>query len=178
MSPSDAPTFVKRKLGRPPKDPAALRTERVDVFFSVSERLKLSADATACGMSPAAYVRKLIAGHRPSAQTDRGADPRLLLELNAIGNNVQQACGLMQQGTTAKAEWRQLRRLLEETLTEAALEVVSVSPRLLLQLNGVGTQLNRAVADFHAGSNRRHDWPQLCRSLESLLLEVRQSDVH
>jgi len=169
---------AKQKLGRPPKDPADLRTERVEVFFSLAERLKLAEDAQACGLSPAAYIRKLIAGHRPVAQADHAADPRLLLELNAIGNNVKQTLSAIQSGTQSKADWRQLKHLLEDVLARVALEGISVSPKRLLQLNAYGTLLNRAVADMHAGSKRSHDWHEIRQTLQRLLMEVVATDVH
>ncbi len=170
--------FVKRKLGRPPKDPADRRTERVDVFFSIAERLKLVEDAKACGLSPAAYVRKLVAGFRPTAQAEHSADPRLLLELNAIGNNVGQTVRAIKTGTGAKADWQQLKRDIQDVLQMVALDQVSVSPKLLLQLHAAGSLLNRAVADMHASSERKHDWRELRLSLHDLIMEVATSDVH
>jgi len=169
---------VKRKLGRPPKPPAERRTERVDVFFSIAERLKLNRDAQACGLSPAAYIRELVAGFRPVAQAEHSADPRLLLELNAIGNNIGQTLQAIKPDNPAKADWRQLKRDLEDVLQMVALEELSVSPKLLLQLNAVGTLLNRAVADMHAGSTRKHDWREIRLRLHELLLEAATSNVH
>jgi len=169
---------VKRKLGRPPKDPADRRTERVDVFFSIAERLKLGEDAKACGLSPASYVRKLVAGFRLTAQAEHSADPRLLLELNAIGNNVGQTVRAIKAGTEAKADWQQLKRDIEDVLQRVALEELFVSPKLLLQLNAAGALLNRAVADMHAGSERKHNWRELRLSLHGLVMEVATSDVH
>ncbi len=169
---------AKRKLGRPPKAPAERRTERVDVFFSVAERVKLTEDARACGLSPAAYIRKLVAGYRPTAQAEQTADPRLLLELNAIGNNLGQTVASMNCDHPAKAAWRALKRDLQDMLQRVALEEISVSPRLVVKLNAVGTLLNRAVADLHAGSSRSHDWQAIYESLHGLLLEVATSHVH
>jgi len=169
---------VKRKLGRPPKDPSERRTERVDVFFSIAERLKLNADAKACGLSPASYVRKLVAGFRPTTQAEHAADPRLLLELNAIGNNVGQTMRAIKVGTQSKADWQQLKRDLEDALQMVALDKVFVSPKLLLQLHTAGALLNRAVADMHAGSQRKHNWRELRLTLHDLLMEVAASDVH
>jgi len=169
---------AKRKLGRPPKDPADLRTDRVEVFFSLAERLRLAGDAQACGLSPAAYIRKLIAGNCPVAQAYHVADPRLLLELNAIGNNIKQTLSAIQSGAHGKADWRQLQLLLEDVLARVALEGISISPKLLLQLHAAGTLLNRAVADMHAGSERKHDWHEIRQTLQSLLMEVVATDVH
>lgn len=169
---------AKRRLGRPPKAPAQRRTERVDVFFSVAERVKLNEDAQACGLSPAAYVRKLVAGYRPASQAEHTADPRLLLELNAIGNNLGQTLTAMDSDHPAKAAWRQIKRDLQDVLQMVALAEVSVPPKLVVQLNAAGTLLNRAVADMHAGSARQHDWQAICETLHGLLLEVATSHVH
>lgn len=169
---------VKRKLGRPRKDPADLLTERVDVFFSVSGRVKLHQDAKACGLSPAAYIRQLVDGYRPTAQADHGADPQLLLELNAIGNNVNQKLASLPPDHASKSAWRELKRDLQDALQIVALDGVSVSPKLLVQLNAAGTLLNRAVADMHAGSQRKHDWDSLRQTLHDLLTEAALSHVH
>ena len=168
--------LVKRRLGRPPKDPAERRTERVDVFFSPAERAKLAEDASACGVTPAAYIRRLVAGSRPAPPSERATDPRLLLELNAIGNNLRQALGFVDRSAPARADWESLDRLLRRTLSKAALTPVSVSPRLLVRLNAAGTLLNRAVADRHAGSRRRHDWRSLRSGLTELLEAVAAID--
>ena len=169
---------VKRKLGRPPLDPAERRSERMEVYLSVAERLKLTEDASACGLSPAAYIRKLVAGYRPTAKADHAADPRLLLELNAIGNNIGQKLAAMDRHNPAKAAWHELKRELQDVLQLVALEELSVSPKLVLQLNAAGTLLNRAVADMHAGSTRQHDWLSIYETLHHLLLEVATSHVH
>lgn len=178
MSPIIAEISAKRRLGRPPKDPADRRTERVDVFFSVAERVKLDADARACGLSPAAYIRQLVAGFRPTAQAERSADPRLLLELNAIGNNLNQTLAAMKHDHPAKEEWRELRRHLQDVLQSVALEGISVPPKLLMQLHAAGSLLNRAVADMHAGSERKHNWLEIRMTLHGLLTEAASNHVH
>lgn len=169
---------AKRRLGRPRKAAAERRTERVDVFFSVAERVKLAEDARACGMSPAAYIRKLVAGYRPSAQAGHAADPRLLLELNAIGNNLGQLLAAMDLKNPDKAAWTDLKRNLQDVLQAVALEPLSVPPRVVVRLSAAGTLLNRAVADMHAGSSRSHDWTTIRETLHRLLLEVATSHVH
>lgn len=169
---------AKRKLGRPPKSPAERRTERVDVFFSVAERVKLNHDAAACGLSPAAYIRKLVGGYHPTAQAEGTPDPQLLLELNAIGNNLGQTIAAMLPDNPAKPAWQQLKRDLQDVLQMVALAEISVPPKLIVKLHAAGTLLNRAVADLHAGSKRSHDWPGIERTLYDLLLEVATSHVH
>jgi len=168
----------KRKLGRPPKDPAELRTQLLRVFFSPAEKLKLSRDATACGLGPAAYVRQLVAGHHPSSPVDDSADPQLLLELNAIGNNLNQTVGLVRTHPQAKLKWQQLHRLNEDVLAKVALGNSRVPPKQLVRLNHLGTMLNRAVADRHAGSTRKHGWQEIYVALQSDLREVLDRDVH
>ena len=168
----------KRKLGRPPKDPAELRTIPVRVFCSPAEKLKLSQDAAACGLAPADYIRQLVAGHRPTPDSEASANPQLLLELNAIGNNLNQTVGLVRDRPQAKEKWHNLQRLNEDALAKVALDGISVPQKLLLKLNYIGTLLNRAVADRHAGSTRKHDWQEIYLLLQGALQEVLDSDVH
>lgn len=172
MSRKAKTTRTKAKLGRPRKPTLQLRSERVDTFFSILEKQKLTRDAKACGLSPAAYIRKLVAGHRPVAHADRSSDPRLLLELNAIGNNLQQLLGTLSKSDPARSSWLELKLQLEETLQHAALEEISVPDRLFMKLNAVGLQLNRAMADRHADSERKHDWKAIFEQLQEVLTEV------
>ena len=105
-----------QRLGRPRKSPDELRTAEVRTFLTIAEKQKLSDDAATAGMRPAEYVRQLIAGHRPKAMATKSCDPRLLLELNAIGNNLNQAVRDMHAGSERKHDWEQLRDLLEAVL--------------------------------------------------------------
>ena len=177
MSRKAKTTRTKAKLGRPRKPALQLRSERVDTFFSILEKQKLTRDAKACGLSPAAYIRKLVAGHRPVAQAERSSDPRLLLELNAIGNNLRQLLGTLSKSDPARNRWLELKLQLEETLQRVALEEISVPEQLYTKLNIVGLQLNRAMADRHAESERKHDWQTINELLQEVLYEV-VIDVH
>ena len=116
MSNATHQTSRPQRLGRPRKSPDDLRTEEVRTFLTMSEKQRLSDDATTAGLRPAEYVRQLIAGHRPNARASKSCDPRLLLELNAIGNNLNQAVRDMHAGSERKHDWEQLRDLLETVL--------------------------------------------------------------
>ncbi len=119
-----APTRPQR-LGRPRKAPADLRTEEVRVFLTAAEKEKLVEDAGLAGFRPAEYLRQLIAGHRPQAGgRTEPCDPHLLLELNAIGNNLNQAVRDVHAGSTRQHDWENLKALLEEVLEKVVLDHV------------------------------------------------------
>ena len=115
------------RLGRPRKAPDELRTEDVRARLSIAEKLKLTADAERCGMSEAAYIRSLIAGHTPQAAGR--SDPRLLNELNAVGNNLNQAVRDMHAGRRQKQDWETVRKQLVDVLERVALAELNDDPR-------------------------------------------------
>lgn len=111
-----------QRLGRPRKSADELRTAEVRLYLSAAEKARLETDAHAAGMRSADYLRQLIAGHRPVAiEGSSIGNPRLLLELNAIGNNLNQAVRAMHVGSRRKHDWEQLRALLESVLERVAL---------------------------------------------------------
>ena len=107
--------------GRPPVDPAERRTRPLRVFLNEAEELQLRERAAQAGINRHDYVRALIAGHKPAARGGGGFDPRLLHELNAIGNNLNQAVRDMHAGSDRKHDWEQLRALLEAAIIRVAL---------------------------------------------------------
>ncbi|QDT37682.1 plasmid mobilization protein [Stratiformator vulcanicus] len=111
--------FRPHRIGRPRKTVEELRTEEVRARLSLTEKQKLTDDARTAGLSEAEYVRRLIAGHKP--QGSGRCDPRLLYELNAIGNNLNQAVRNLHAGRTQRESWEELRRQLEEALTKVAI---------------------------------------------------------
>lgn len=108
-------------LGRPRIDPSLRRTKPLRLFLSEAEDAKLREDAAATGMNRHAYVRALVAGRTPSAKTGGGYDPRLLHELNAIGNNLNQAVRDMNSGSDRMHDWEQLREELQAAILKVAL---------------------------------------------------------
>ena len=106
-----------QRLGRPRKNPDELRTEELRLYLTLAEKQRLDEDATAAGLRPAEYMRQLIDGHRPTQlDSPRFSNPRLLLELNAIGNNLNQAVRDIHAGSRRQHDWEQLRAMLEDVL--------------------------------------------------------------
>lgn len=106
-----------QRLGRPRKTPDDLRTAELRLYLTLAERQQLDEDAHAAGVRPAEYVRRLIAGHRPAAIAGKtSANARLLLELNAIGNNLNQAVRDMHAESTRQHDWEELRSMLQAAL--------------------------------------------------------------
>lgn len=110
------------RLGRPRKPVDELRTEEVRARLSLAEKQKLLEDAQAAGLSEAEYVRRLIAGHKPQGRGQ--SDARLLFELNAIGNNLNQAVRDVHVGSSRQHDWKTLQRRLEDVLVKVALSHV------------------------------------------------------
>ena len=111
-----------QRLGRPRKAPDELRTEELRLYLTLAEKQRLDDDAQAAGIRPAEYVRQLIDGHRPATLESRPyGNPRLLLELNAIGNNLNQAMRDLHAGSRRQHDWEQLRDLLQDVLIRIAL---------------------------------------------------------
>jgi hypothetical protein len=110
-----------QRLGRPRLAPDELRTEELRLYLSLAEKQRLDEDAHVAGMRPADYVRRLITGHRPAAIESKSfGNPRLLLELNAIGNNLNQAVRDLHAGSTRHHDWDYLQQLLQAALERVA----------------------------------------------------------
>lgn len=107
--------------GRPRIDPAERRTRALRVFLNEAEELQLRENAAKAGINRHDYVRALITGHKPQARGGGHYDPRLLHELNAIGNNLNQAVRDMHAGSTRHHDWEALRALLEQAILKVAL---------------------------------------------------------
>lgn len=111
----------EQRLGRPRKTPDELRTEELRLYLSLAERQRLDEDAAAAGLRPSEYVRRLISGHKPAAIDGRSVgNPRLLMELNAIGNNLNQAVRDMHTGSQRRHDWEYLHGLLQTALRRVA----------------------------------------------------------
>ncbi len=109
------------RLGRPKKGPDTLRTEEIRLYLTPAEKQRLLDDSRTAAKRPADYLRELITGHRPAALAGRrSCDPRFLLELNAIGNNLNQAVRDMHLDHPRRHDWQQLQVLLKAALERAA----------------------------------------------------------
>jgi len=115
------PHARRQRHGRPRKHPDELRCEELRLYLTLPERQRLDEDAREAGLRPAEYIRRLIAGHRPaSIESQSVGNPRLLLELNAIGNNLNQAMRDLHAGSSRQHDWEELHGLLEIALQRVA----------------------------------------------------------
>ena len=83
-------TDKPRKIGRPKKAPAELRTERLaGIRLTAAERQHVDELAERAGLDVMEFCRRAILGQR-IGQARRKADDRALVELNRIGVNLNQ----------------------------------------------------------------------------------------
>ncbi|MEM7811346.1 MAG: plasmid mobilization relaxosome protein MobC [Planctomycetota bacterium] len=106
------------RLGRPRKPADDLRTRRAQLRLTEAEKQRLAENAAKAGLAEAEYLRKLILGHKPRGVA--AADPQLLFELNAIGNNLNQAVRDAHAGRSSEHDWQALRHQLRSVLARAA----------------------------------------------------------
>jgi anion-transporting ArsA/GET3 family ATPase len=77
-------------MARPRKEPDERRDARLPAArLTLDERVFVDAQAAAAGLSTAEYVRRRVLGVRVDP-APAAADEKLLLELNRIGNNMNQ----------------------------------------------------------------------------------------
>ena len=82
-------TPTKHAGGRPKKAEAELRCKQINIRVTLQEDIELRRAAEIAGLGVAEFIRRRTLGipvHPPAAK----ADARLLVELNAIGNNLNQ----------------------------------------------------------------------------------------
>lgn len=105
------------RLARQPCLEHEIRDKPLRVFLNEREEEKLNEDAAKRQMNRHDYVRALIMGQTTKV-VYRGhhADPRLIEELNRLGNNLNQALVYVHAGTNRETDWEQLREHLEQTL--------------------------------------------------------------
>jgi len=96
-------------------------TRKASVRLSEAERAELERRAAQNGVSLSAYLRGVITGHL-KVQAVSKADPELLRQVAAIGNNLNQIARRVNAGQPAvevlaelRAIERQLERLIECT---------------------------------------------------------------
>lgn len=105
------------RLARQPCSEDEIRDRPLRAFLNETEETKLNGDAEARQMNRHDYLRKLIMGQITKV-VYRGhqADPRLIEELNRLGNNLNQALVYVHADTTRQTDWENLCELLEQTL--------------------------------------------------------------
>ena len=105
------------RLARQPCPLHEIRKLPLRVFLNEGEEAKLKRDSEARQVNRHDYVRALIMGQTTTV-VYRGhqADPRLIEELNRVGNNLNQALVYVHAGTTRETDWEALKELLEQTL--------------------------------------------------------------
>lgn len=118
-------------LGRDPRlgasrvDRAGEAEPHVDVRFRLplAEKELLDAAARREGLLLGAYLRKAAFERSGPVVSDADA-MRLAYELNAIGNNLNQAVRDLHAGSTRRHDWEALRAQLQTILTRVALTYV------------------------------------------------------
>ena len=112
-------TTLKGPGGRPEKAEHERRCKQTNTRWTIAEFDHLHQQAAAANLSVGEFIRRralLLPVTPPSAK----ADARLLHELNAIGNNVNQIARNLNAGRTSRheADWptvqAELRRVLEK----------------------------------------------------------------
>lgn len=107
------------KGGRPKKADGSLKDSHVIVRVSLVEKAAIQDAAAAAGVSASEYLRSL-ALDAPLPAVARSADPALLAELNAIGNNLNQLARSVHRGSAFQAYWKEIGKELEAVLAKAA----------------------------------------------------------
>lgn len=85
-------------MGRPKKQLADARTERLNLRLLPDERIDLDARAAAVGLSPSDYARRLVLGGKIVTAISAKADPVLVLAINRAGVNLNQIARTMNAG--------------------------------------------------------------------------------
>ena len=110
-------------MGRPEKHPDEKRTERHNIRFTAAEMNHVRSQADAAGLDVAEYIRRRAVGYVVPAGTGRrGADPRVIGELNAIGNNVNQLARSVHRGSRFTGRWDALAEQLGEVIERLVLD--------------------------------------------------------
>lgn len=170
----EQPHAAKRqRLGRPPKPPGEARTELVRVYLSPIERAEITAYAHAHGLREAELLRRVGLGHDPRYGPSR-VDPAKNAEASA---EVRFSLPLAEKkllDAAARKEGLFLGAYLRKAAFERGLSAISESEamRLIHELNAIGNNLNQAVRDRHAGSQRQRDWEALRHQLNEILTQV------
>lgn len=122
MTPETAEQTRNPKGGRPKKAASELRSERVAVRLTISEKATISANAARAGMDVSDYLRLLGMGSPPPARPASNDDGlptgtvALISEVNRIGVNVNQLARAVHRGSDFTQYWREIGRELEGVL--------------------------------------------------------------
>ena len=109
--------------GRPKRSADEKLSEHVHVMVSVADRETLTAKALSAGVSEAEFLRRLIRGAELADASQSPipvqTDPRLVVELNRIGNNVNQLAKSSHRGSDFVRYWQDVGEELRAVLIKA-----------------------------------------------------------
>ena len=113
-------------MARPTKHKLEKRTEHIDARYTLLEAERVQQQANAAGLSKSEFSRKRTLGERIMIPRVRGIDPaaiveldRLVQEVNAIGNNVNQVARAMNSNRRLPPGWDRIPAILEELRMKA-----------------------------------------------------------
>lgn len=108
-------------MARPKKHAFEKRSEHIDARYTLLEAERVQQQANAAGLSKSEFSRKRTLGERIMIPRIRGIDPaaiveldRLVQEVNAIGNNVNQVARAMNSNRRMPPGWERIPEVLEE----------------------------------------------------------------
>ena len=109
-------------MARPRKAPDERRSEKIEGRVTPQEKLGFLEQCEAAGMTEAEFVRRRCLGYQvPPARPL--VDQRLLRELNAIGNNVNQLTFAMHTDRAFMEAWGPIAEQLAAVLDKIAEEL-------------------------------------------------------
>lgn len=103
-------------MARPKKVSEEKRSEQLKIRLTTAEIEHLRLQASGTGLTASEYARRRILGAKLPTKTAMQADPALVSELNAIGNNVNQLTRSVHRGSDFANYWREIGLELQQTL--------------------------------------------------------------
>ena len=118
---SPAPRIRRRnpKGGRPPKADGSLRDGSIVLRVTEIEKAAIQDAAKRTGLTASEYLRRLALTEELPFRRE-AADPALLHELNAVGNNVNQLARSVHLDTDFVQYWREIGAELRAVLRKVA----------------------------------------------------------
>lgn len=123
-------------MARPKKHDLERRSVQLDARYTQLEADYVQQQADAASLPRAAFIRKRTLGDRIIVPQMRGIDPaviveldRLMIEINAIGNNVNQVARAMNSARPLPSGWENIPSILDQLRdkTEAVLDQMAGS---------------------------------------------------
>ena len=103
-------------MTRPKKDPAARRTEQVNLRLTRIEQLQLEEAAHAAGMNPSEYIRTQALKGRVTVQRHQSLDHAAYDQLRRIGVNLNQLARVANQSGEIPADLARICAAIEAFL--------------------------------------------------------------